>query len=139
MGIHSIEDLVYSPRDLNQFVTGFDASLYIEEMIQDQMKTSKIATLALAVAATLYSVQGVEDTVYGFTEHDQNIDGALSIITNDQIPYKFKYFSIRKVVYAIRSASKTGSTLFSSAWFNLMMKQSDCYDFNNQLVNDLLD
>ena len=96
-------------------------------------------TVALAVAATLYSVQGVEDTVYGFTEHDQNIDGALSIITNDQIPYKFKYFSIRKVVYAIRSASKTGSTLFSSAWFNLMMKQSDCYDFNNQMVNDLLD
>lgn len=135
--IHSIDDLVYSPRDLDQLLTGFKASPHVAEMIHDQVKTSN--TDFMAVASTIYATYGVEDTIYGYTENDPRIDEALAILANDNIPSKFKHYSFKKATYEIRSAAKHQASLFSSAWFNLMMARSDCYMLDTQMVNDLLE
>jgi len=135
--IHSIDDLVYSSRDIKQFLTGFDASLYLQEIIQDQVKTSN--TNIMAAATTMYAVQGVEDTVYGFTQNDPRLDDALSIISNDTIPSKLKNYSVKKATYEMKSASKRGASLFSSAWFNLRNKQNHCYTLNNKTIQNLLE
>jgi hypothetical protein len=134
--IHAIDSLVYFPRDLNQLITGFKSALSVEEIILDQVKTSN--TDMMTVAATIYSVHGVEDTVYGYTANDPRFDESLTMVANDNLPGKFKHYPRKKANYEMRSAAKMGISLFSSAWFNLKVKNSECYTLDTQIVTDLL-
>jgi hypothetical protein len=137
--IHSTSDLVYSPETLNKFLTNFDGSVAIEEEIQEQLSKLPAAVNAIAAATAIYTTQENPTTLYDFMNDGDRIDRNLNMIVNHTIPAKFHDRVMNRVLREVNAASKVGATLFSSAWFNLMKKQNECYTLDDQIVNDLLD
>jgi hypothetical protein len=137
--IHSISDLISSSTSLDQFFTHSDEVVVIEEELQDQLNVMSSFVNEIATGIALYTHQENQNTIYEFMNDGNRIDHNLNMITNYTIPTKFHNRVMNRVLREVHSASKVGVSLFSSAWFNLMKNQNECYTVAHQIVNDMLD